>query len=67
MMNLKKILILLIVSLLIYGCEGNMSEPVVTQESKVKLEIGSLDKLISLPKTPISVRWELNESSNSDN
>jgi len=62
-------LFVLLIALLIFGCDEKMT--VSTQQNtnlnQIHTDIGILNKLISLPKEPISVRWELDESPERDN
>ena len=61
MIKIKKRLILLIV-IFIFGCDEKMPAATTQSSNQIHTEIGILNKLISLPKEPLSVKWELNES-----
>ncbi len=55
-------LTLIVVALLLAlpGCEDRMSDPQASS-TQVNTELGTLPGLISLPKQPIEVRWEVIE------
>jgi len=56
----------MITLLLLAGCDNNMSTLPEKSETKFHTEIGVLNKLISLPKDPITVKWKVNESRGSE-
>jgi len=59
-MNLKYVLLL--TSLILIGCDNKM--PASSEQSTIQIhtEVGILNKLISIPAEPLSVKWEINES-----
>ena len=59
-MNLKYILLLM--PLILIGCDNQMPASSEQSNNKIQTEIGILNKLISIPAEPLSVKWEINES-----
>lgn len=62
-MLLQKTIFSLIIILLIFGCEKEMTVAKEEKTIQIHTEMGVLDKLISLPKKPIAVKWSIDESS----
>jgi hypothetical protein len=60
-MKLANCLVLLLVTLLLLGCEEDM-ETEIKNEQVINTELGALPKLMSLPKIPEKVKWEIDEN-----
>jgi len=54
--------ILILTSLILIGCDNNMPTSSEQPNKEVHTEVGILNKLISIPAEPITVKWEINES-----
>ncbi len=59
-------MLILIVGILLTGCENEIVSEKETL-TKMNIELGILTKLISLPKQPVKVLWEVDEKQGNDN
>ncbi len=58
---------LLLLTLILFGCDNKMPSSAEQFNKEIHIEIGILDKLISLPAEPLSVKWDIDESKQSGN
>ena len=58
---------LLLLTLILFGCDNKMPSSAEQLNKEVHTEIGILNKLISLPAEPLSVKWDIDESKQSGN
>ncbi len=60
-------LFLCLVFILITGCENEISPSGGNKANRIETGIGNLDKLMSIPATPLEVKWQINEEHRSGN
>lgn len=58
-MNIKTLILIISILILCPGCNDAMNNNQSNyNEAQIKNEIGDLDKLISIPKNPVTIRWK---------
>jgi len=63
---LTRYLLIILLCTLFSGCDVEMNNETAII-NKINTDLGILPKLMSLPKQPLHVKWEVNEEDNKDN